>query len=64
MVPIHWDDFFLPWRGKDTPALPLIMEDLEHSFRMLSDEVEGAGAEFLVLSPGQTIHFRKDEKTP
>lgn len=64
VVPIHWDDFFLPWQGQDTPALPLIMEDLEGSFRLLSDEVRAAGAEFVVLPPGQTIHFRKEDTSP
>lgn len=64
VVPIHWDDFFLPWQGQGTPALPLIMEDLEQSFRLLSDEVLAVGAEFIVLPPGETIHFRKDETAP
>lgn len=64
VVPIHWDDFFLPWQGQDTPALPLIMEDLEQSFRLLSDEARTAGAEFVVLPPGQTIHFRKEGESP
>lgn len=63
-LPIHWDDFFLPWQAENTPAMPRIMEDLEASFRLLSDEVRATGAEFVVLPPGQTIHFRKDEKTP
>ncbi len=64
VVPIHWDDFFLPWQAQGTPALPRIMEDLDQSFRLLSDQVLAAGAEFLVLPPGQTIYFRKDETTP
>jgi L-ascorbate metabolism protein UlaG (beta-lactamase superfamily) len=64
VVPIHWDDFFLPWQGEDTPALPLIMEDLEQSFRLLSDEVRAAGAEFVVLPPGHTIHLRKEKTSP
>jgi L-ascorbate metabolism protein UlaG (beta-lactamase superfamily) len=64
VVPIHWDDFFLPWQAENTPAMPLIMEDLEGSFRLLSDEVGAAGAEFVVLPPGQTIYLRKDEQHP
>ncbi len=64
VVPIHWDDFFLPWQGESTPAMPLIMEDLEGSFRLLSDELRAAGAQFVVLPPGQTIHFRKQVKSP
>ena len=64
VVPIHWDDFFLPWQAENTPPMPLIMEDLAGSFRLLSDEVNAAGAEFVVLPPGQTIQFRKDETAP
>jgi L-ascorbate metabolism protein UlaG (beta-lactamase superfamily) len=64
VVPIHWDDFFMPWQAENTPPMPLIMEDLEGSFGLLSDEVGAAGAEFVVLPPGQTIHFRKKGKSP
>ena len=64
VVPIHWDDFFVAWQAENTPPLPLIMEDLDGSFRLLSDEVSAAGAEFVVLPPGQTIQFRKDDSAP
>ncbi len=64
VVPIHWDDFFLPWQAESTPAMPRIMEDLEASFRLLSHQVRAAGAEFVVLPPGQRVHFRKDEEAP
>jgi L-ascorbate metabolism protein UlaG (beta-lactamase superfamily) len=58
VVPIHWDDFFLPWRAQQTPALPRVMEDLDASFALLKAEAEIAGASFVVVRPGQTIHFR------
>jgi L-ascorbate metabolism protein UlaG (beta-lactamase superfamily) len=58
VVPIHWDDFFVPWRAERTPALPRLIEDLDGSFALLKLEAEAAGAEFLVIQPGQTIHLK------
>ena len=55
VVPIHWDDFFVPWRGERTPALPWLMENMEASFAALRAESEAAGAQFLVVRPGQTL---------
>lgn len=57
VAPIHWDDFFAPWQAERTPALPRLMEDLDASFALLKAEAEAAGADFLVIRPGQTIHF-------
>lgn len=57
VVPIHWDDFFLPWQEEATPALPRLMENLEQSFTLLAQEVRGSDAEFLVMRPGQTIRL-------
>lgn len=64
VVPIHWDDFFLHWQAENTPPMPLIMEDLEGSFRLLSEAVRAAGAQFVVLPPGQTIYLREEEQGP
>lgn len=58
VVPVHWDDFFVPWQAEHTPALPWVIEDLAGSFALLKQEVEAVGAEFLVVQPGQTIYLQ------
>ena len=58
VIPIHWDDFFVPLQA-GTPALPYLMENLPASFTLLAEEVKKAGAKFEVMQPKQTMTFSK-----
>ena len=55
VVPIHWDDFFTPLTGQDTPPLPWLIEHLNGSFQSLSEPARKTGVRFMVVSPGQTF---------
>lgn len=59
VIPIHWDDFFVPLQA-GTPALPYLMENLPASFTLLAEEAQKAGAAFEVIQPKQTITFSND----
>ena len=60
VIPIHWDDFFVELTPY-TPALPLIMENLNASFTLLNDALKPWQAKMSVLDPMGTIYFRREQ---
>lgn len=57
VVPIHWDDFFRPLAGADTPPLPRVLEDMDASFELLRAGAERHGARFALLLPDDVLQL-------
>lgn len=51
IIPVHWDNFFREL-SNDVPPLPSAMDNLDASFKALSERHEG---EFMVLRPFRTL---------
>jgi L-ascorbate metabolism protein UlaG (beta-lactamase superfamily) len=61
VVPIHWDDFFMPLQGPgETPPLPWIVEHMNGSFSPLVDRIEPAQQRFMVVRPGEPFWLGGD----
>lgn len=59
VIPIHWDNFFVPLVAGDTPPLPWVLENMNQSMARLEASVKQTGAQLRLIEPTEKLLFNQ-----